>query len=186
MKLGTKFMIYIVILIIAVGIWGYITSSLPAPLPAWHRTSPGAATTSPNTPAEQGPTASVGKSFTFGHLQYVIEKTERSGDITQGSTSLKSAGSFFLVYLTARNQGKQPVSLAPADFALEDSQGREFTLNREATKLAGQVSETGDFLGEALQPGLGRRGVLVFDVPQSASGLTLRLSNGYLDVNLGS
>jgi hypothetical protein len=106
-------------------------------------------------------------------------------ELKQGGTSLTASGSFFLVFLSVTNQGQEPLSFSPSDFSLHDQQGRKFTVHSEATKLASLTNQKSDLFSEALQPGLGRETVLVFDVPKESTGLSLRLSNGYLDVSLG-
>jgi len=179
--------LFFLVVLIGLSLWGYFTSALPAPLPAWHRAT-SVATPSPlgaSTPGAQALQAQRGRPFTFGNGLYSVEKTDRVAELKQGGTSLTASGSFFLVFLSVTNQGQEPLSFSPSDFSLHDQQGRKFTVHSEATKLASLTNQKSDLFSEALQPGLGRETVLVFDVPKESTGLSLRLSNGYLDVSLG-
>lgn len=172
--------------VIALIIYGYFTSSLPAPFPAkGERPSPGGTPTpaAGNAPA---PAAQVGRPFTFGGGLYSIDKIDRIGQLQKGSATLSAGGTFLLVFLSVENRGIEPLAFQSSDFALFDRQGRRYAAHIEATKLAGPAFQTSDLLGEAIGPGLKRQGVLAFDVPLDAGGFSFRLLNGYLDISLGS
>lgn len=182
-------MVWLLLLAIGVALflWGYFTSDLPAPLPARHRTTPVAnpSQTGTGTPGTQGLQAQAGRPFIYGNGLYSVEKTDRVAQVGQAGSSVTASGSFLLVFLSVTNQGPEPLSFSPSDFSLRDKQGRTFTIHLEATKLAVLANQRSDLFSEAIQPGLDRKIVLVFEVPKDSTGPSLRLSNGYLDVNLG-
>lgn len=180
-------LLLLIVIGVALFLWGYFTSDFPAPLPARHRATSAAmpSPTGTGTPGTQGLQAQPGHPFIYGNGLYTVEKMERVAQVGQGGNSVTASGSFLLVFLSVTNQGQEPLSFSPSDFSLRDKQGRTFTLHSEATKLASLANQKSDLFSEALQPGLSRETVLAFDVPKESSGLSLRLSSGYLDVNLG-
>jgi hypothetical protein len=184
MKLSTKIILVLLVVIVGFLTWGYFTSSLPAPFPARNRKTAESTSSTETTVTSPGLQLKMGTPFTYGNLQYLISKTERTTEVKQGGTTLDTSGSFILVFLTVKNSSKGPVILEPSDFALNDAEGRVYSLNLEASKLASVANEADDIFGEALQPSLGRTGVLVFDIPIDATNLSIRLFNGYLDVSL--
>jgi hypothetical protein len=184
MKLSTKIVLGLLVVVVGFLTWGYLTSSLPAPFPARHRTSAENISTSGTTDTSQILQYKEGTLFTYGNLQYLVSKTERATEVKQGNTTVKTSGSFILVFVTVKNSSKVPVVLEPSDFALIDAEGRAYSVNLGASNLSSTANEAGDMFGEALQPSLERTGVLVFDIPKDATGLSIRLYNGYLDVAL--
>lgn len=184
MKFSTVLLLILVFVIIAVFLWGYFTSQLPAPLPAWHRVS------AENRPSQsaaviQSPKAQANHLFTYGDVSYLISRVDRTEELKYANTSFMTSGSFVVLSISVTNQGVEPVFLQPSDFALYDSQGQQFAIHEEGTKLAATIYQKIDLFGEALQPGLGSDGILVFEVPKAAAGFFLRLSKGYLDADLG-
>ena len=184
MRLSSKIMIFLAVAIIAVFVWGYFTNDLPAPLPSFKprtTTTIPVATTTTTTAAE----FQLNKPFTFGSAQYTITKIDLINELKSGTTTTTTTGSYVLVFLAVLDEGMTPLTLNPSDFTLIDNKGRIFTLNQEATRIASVSNGKGNLLTESLQPGLSKEGVLTFDVPKDASGFSMRLSNGYVNVNLG-
>jgi hypothetical protein len=175
-------MLVLFVAIVGLIAWGYFTSSLPAPFPTMHRTT-AAETSSPS--QGQLPTASPGKPFAYGSVLYTVGSISKSADIKQGTASFQAVGTFVQVPLTLANESKAPVTFTASDFVLHDSQGQVFSLHSGATVLACAAPGKTDLFAEALQPGLGIQVVLVFDVPKQVSGFDLRISRGFMDVNLG-
>ena len=122
--------------------------------------------------------------FNFGSIQYTIEKVELATELKSGTNDISTTGSYVLVFLTVLDEGSAPLTLNPDDFTLIDNQGRTFTLNQEATKIAALSNNKNNILTESLQPGLSQDGIIVFEVPANTSGFSLRLSNGYVQVGL--
>jgi hypothetical protein len=183
MKWSTAVMWLLGLAIIVLCIVGYFTAAFPSPFPAWHRAT--SETPATQTSVVNQPTAQVGQPFTYGNTLYSITKIDRVAEVKDSKTTLKTTGTFIEIFLSVTNQGQEPVSFQPSDFTLIDSQGKEYTLYLNATAIATQSNNKNDLFDSALQPGLEREGVLVFETPKQATGLILRLSNGYADVSLG-
>ncbi|MDO8491382.1 MAG: DUF4352 domain-containing protein [Dehalococcoidia bacterium] len=133
----------------------------------------------------QPASANIGQAIGFGDWGYRVSSLERRDKLETESKALLPDGSFVIVHLTVTNNGKEPRSLAAGDFALVDGLGRRYGVDTDATDLAGVALNKSKLLGAAIQPGLSKGSVLVFDVPGDAKGLSFRLFQGYLDVNLG-
>ena len=183
MRTSSKIMILLSIAIIAVFTWGYFTNDLPAPLPSYkpRTTTTAPITTSTTTTSE----FQLNKPFTFGNAQYTITKIELVSELQSGTTTVTTTGSYLLVFLTVLDEGTEPLTLNPGDFTIIDNKGRTFTLNQEATRIAALSNKKSNILTESLQPGLSQEGIIAFEVPANTSGIALRLSNGYVQVNLG-
>ena len=181
MKFSSWMLLISGLAIVGVAIWGYYTSSFPAPLPARNR----AVQESKTTPASEATPVQpqMDRAFVFGDVEYTVSKVERSATVSKPGVSITAMGSFVQISFTVKNLGDAPVVLPAADFALYDSQGRGYSVHQAATAAAAE--EPVAFFSEALQPGLTRTGVIVFEVPENASGLRLRLLNGYTEVDLG-
>lgn len=109
---------------------------------------------------------------TLDQMRYAVTGHERIRQIRYGTGEAQASGQFVVITLAVRNLGSQPQFLMPSRFTLGDAAGRTYT-----SSFAGETAElfrTGrSLMLEPLQPGLDRRGELVFDVPAAAKGLTL-------------
>ncbi len=86
--------------------------------------------------------------------------------------------------MTVRNDSEASVSLA-GRLQLLDVQGRIFSPDAEATAAVALRDESRrDGLVVDLQPGLETDLVVVFQVPEQDERFRLRLSGGYVDVEL--
>ncbi len=173
-----------VLAVIIVLFWGWFTSQLPEPLPVRNRGGTQLAPSGTSIPA-QGTGVQASRPFTYGNAIYSITDISTVTEVKAGRTSLTSTGSFVVLLLTINNQGDEPIILHPSDFILHDMQNRRFTVNVAATSIAESANRRSGLFNEAVQPGMGRQGVLVFEVPRDDRGFSLRLANGFLDVNLG-
>ena len=127
----------------------------------------------------------IGKAVGYGDWGYRVASLERRDKFEQADKQAVPAGVFLVINLTVTNNGKEPRSLSATDFALIDSQGRRYGVDGEATELAAGVLNKNRRLGIAVQPGLTKDSAVVFDIPRDAKGLSFRLFQGYLDVDLG-
>jgi hypothetical protein len=192
MSFTSKAMIVIAVLCIGSMLWAYFTDQLPGPLPKFHtasNTKPGVTTTT-NSAVPSGITTTAypaSQPFDFGAAQYTLGKISVSGDdLRSGTLTATTSGSFVLVDLTVLDRGSAPLVLDAADFTLYDSKGNLYTVNENATNIASlSTANRKNLLTEPLQPGLSRDGIIVFEVPKDASGFTLRVANGYVDISLG-
>ena len=124
------------------------------------------------------------QAFQFGDLRVVVTDLRLSTMVSEGRDTVEAIEQFASVLLTVRNTGTTPVSLAGA-LLLIDEEGRTFTPNVMATAAVALRDDSRfDGLSFELQPSIATNLVVVFDVPQEASGLRLRLLGGYVDVDL--
>jgi hypothetical protein len=111
---------------------------------------------------------------TLAKVRYAVTGHERTRVIRYGTGETTATGQFVVLNLAVRNIGGQPEVLMPSRFLLVDAAGRQYS-----SSFAGETAmlfRTGQSLMlEALQPGLERRGELVFDVPATAGGLRLTI-----------
>jgi hypothetical protein len=111
---------------------------------------------------------------TVDKLRFAVTSHERMRVIRYSTGETTASGQFVLLKLAVRNIGSQPELLMPSRFTLIDGAGRRYT-----SSFAGETAvlfRTGQSLMlEPLQPGLERRGELVFDVPATAGRLRLAI-----------
>jgi hypothetical protein len=111
---------------------------------------------------------------TVDHVRFAVTSHERTRLIRYGTGETAASGQFVVLNLAVRNIGTQPELLMPSRFVLIDAAGRTYS-----SSFAGETAQlfrTGHSLMlEPLQPGLERRGELVFDVPATASRLRLAI-----------
>ncbi len=93
----------------------------------------------------------------------------------------KAQGIFKVVEVSLTNNQKDAITIDANSFKLVDDKGREFTYSTEAqTALAMENGGNMDFFLKKLNPGLTQTGKIVFDVPQDATGLTMKARGGML------
>lgn len=93
----------------------------------------------------------------------------------------KAQGIFKVVEIALTNNQKDAITIDANSFKLVDDKGREFTYSTEAqTALAMENGGNMDFFLKKLNPGLTQTGKIVFDVPQDATGLTMKARGGML------
>lgn len=177
-RLQRFFFIGIIVAIVALAIYGYFTDQLP-----FLRRPGGAVPSTPLATGVQGEgiRATTGQQFTFGAGTYSVTQVDRLSEAARGRPAPK--GVFVVVQVAVRNLGRDPLTFGPGSFELFDRNGRRFTVDAEATKSS-TTADRLDLAQTTIQPGLGGNGVLVFDVAPDATGLVLRLTQGYQDVVL--
>lgn len=122
--------------------------------------------------------------FQFGDLRLIITDLRLSNVVSEGRDEVTAIERFASVRLTVRNSGRAPLSLADA-LQLLDDEGRLFRPNAAASAAAALRSDgVGDALSVALQPGITTELIVVFEVPNGAEGFRLRVSGGFVDVEL--
>ena len=125
-----------------------------------------------------------GEPFQFGDLRLAVTSIRRSAVVSEGRDTVEAIEQFATVLLTVRNDSEASVSLA-GRLQLLDVQGRIFSPDAEATAAVALRDESRrDGLVVDLQPGLETDLVVVFQVPEQDERFRLRLSGGYVDVEL--
>jgi hypothetical protein len=167
----------IVVAIVVLAIYGYVTGQLPG-----QRSRPLDGVLGP----ASTPTLTrqmIGKSFVFGDVTYTVSGVERLQEFRRGATVARPLGTFVVVTLAARNTGHEPVLLGRDAFVLVDRQGRRYLPRADVMEALQRNNDEGAWT-DVLSPGLAEQGVLVFDVPADATGLSLRILKGYEEVGL--
>jgi hypothetical protein len=124
------------------------------------------------------------EAFQVGDLRLLITESRRGSLVGENRDNVNALGQFVVISLTARNTGATPVLLGER-VSLLDAARRSYSPVPEASATAAlrdPVLE--DALAVELQPGLTVDLVVVFDVPEGADGLLLRVVGGFVDVAL--
>lgn len=130
--------------------------STPEPTPA--------PTAQPTATPESGTSHAIGESFQVGSgaqaIQYTVASASTTDHVGQGSFGEDADGTFVVVELQMTNVGDESLDLSTTPFRLVDSQGREFEVDTDALIYLDDA-----IVFEQLNPGLEKRGLIVFDVP---------------------
>jgi hypothetical protein len=116
-------------------------------------------------------TAKVGQTVADGDLSFTVTKVEERRRVGSSSLGTDAQGVFKLVHVRVRNSGGDAESFSSSRQTLYDHSGREF----DADVSAAIYLRDSKSLYEKINPGNTVTGVLVFDVPASATGLVVEL-----------
>lgn len=133
-------------------------SSAAPPEPA------GAAASAGTAKATKKPVNGIGREYRDGKFAFTVTRIKKGvhhvGDQYFGKTA---QGQYVEIYVTVRNIGDEARTFDSGSQKLNDTRGREFSADSEATIAMGDESKA--FL-EDINPGNGVHGILVFDVPR--------------------
>lgn len=121
--------------------------------------------------ADAAATAKVGQTVADGDLSFTVTKVEERRRVGSGSLGEDAQGVFKLVHVRVRNGGSDTEAFSSSRQTLRDHSGREF----DASASAAIYLRDSNSLYEKINPGNTVTGVLVFDVPASATGLVVEL-----------
>jgi hypothetical protein len=138
------------------------------------------------TPGVEEPREVPRQEFVFGSVTYQVTDQRDEESLGEGSTGVTAKGRFHIVILHVRNDAPEPLQFGADSFALFDERGRRFSANEEASAAAATDLDAEDPFGEPLQPGLTAAWAIAFDVPDDAQKLILRISQGYVEVDLSA
>jgi hypothetical protein len=116
-------------------------------------------------------TAKVGQQVADGDMVFTVTKVEERRRVGSGSLGEDAQGVFKLVHVRVRNGGSDTEAFSSSRQTLYDHSGREF----EADASAAIYLRDSNSLYEKINPGNTVQGVLIFDVPASATGLVVEL-----------
>ena len=123
-----------------------------------------------------GSSAFGGRKLSAGNWAYVVTKTEARKTVTWSDGKADAKGTWFLVYLTLINIGKQDFGIAAQDFALADGRGVTYAADIGATpEYAGSLNLTALRVAEQHPPGVPVQTLIMFDIDPATSGLSLVL-----------
>ena len=131
-----------------------------------------------------GSLVALAEAFQVGDLRLLVTERRFGSQVGENRDGVNAQGRFVVIALTARNVGVDPIMLGDR-VQLFDDLGRSYSPVPEASATAAMRNpEREDGLAVELQPGLTVDFVLVFDVPEEAKGLRLRMGGGFADVDL--
>lgn len=132
-------------------------------------------TTSPSPSAKEAPeikTYDEGEAISIGYTFYEVRRSWWSSKLSDNRyLNRKPDASFLFVELAVRNEDAKPRSIP--SFKLIDYGGAEYKTSSHAWAVEGSIG-----ILESLNPGVEKRGFIVFDVPDNIR-YRLKLSGGY-------
>jgi len=121
----------------------------------------------------------VGTTVKSDDLEFTVQKVERHASVGNKYSKADANGEFVVVFLKVKNTASSPQMFDGSTMRIKDSKDREFSKSNEGD-VAYSLGNGGklNFFLEQMQPDLEKSGVVVFDVPKGAEGLTLKLPSG--------
>jgi hypothetical protein len=178
--------LFIVLAIVGLGVYGYFTTPLPFGLSSVIRT-PGGSNTGGQSPTTIGVAAgtrtAAGLPLVLGSTNVVIQAVQRNQDLATGGRN-GPPGSFTLVQIELQNGGSEPLTPQSADFRLVDDRGRLYAVDLEATKSVNVATKHRIVFDLSVPPGGRLTTLLAFETAPDANALTLRVRLGYGEVEL--
>ncbi len=182
-RLSTRLLIAGVVVL--VGLVGYAAITRDLPFVPDDK-SPGGVQAPDITPGA-GPARQVPQQeFVFGSVTYQVTDQRDEGSLGEGTAKVNAKGRFHVIILNVRNDAPAPLHFGVDAFALFDEQGRRYSANDLASAAAAQQFSAEDPFGQPLQPGLTAAWAIAFDLPDDAQKLVLRISEGFIEVDLSS
>jgi len=127
-----------------------------------------------STPTPSSLTHSIGEAFTVGSggqsIEYTVSSAEESDAIGSGQFAEEADGVFIVVEMEMTNVADESVDISSNMYQLVDSESREYDTDSEAMARAED-----SILFEQLDPGVTKRGVVIYDVPTDQTGRQLRV-----------
>lgn len=171
---------------IGVGVYAYFTTPLPLGLNSVIRT-PGGDLNLPPTPlpvpTAVGERTAAGQALVLGALRVTAQSVLTNQDLAANNRG-GPPGSFVLVDLVLQNSGTSPVTPKPTDFQLVDGAGRVYAVDVEATRSANVSARRRVIFDASVPPTSTVETVLAFETPPNPTGLVLRVTTGYGDLEL--
>ncbi len=154
--------------------------STVSPAPATAAASPGSSSPSvtPTTPTTSSPgTASASASsagiasVTVDDLMFTVLSVE-TRDLIKGRNGIDSKGHWLAVRIRVTNRGKSGIAVNNTTFELDAKGGKSYQTDDPAMFQSG---ESDALVGEDIRPDASAEGVLLFSVPKTASGFSLKV-----------
>lgn len=123
----------------------------------------------------------LGESGRVGPIDFAVDDVNYPTEVPGGVAVER----FGVVRLRAVNRGGSPLLLGPEMIQIVSSDGRSFAADAELSLSAAEVVAGAVAPPTTLQPGLAMNLVVVFQLPNSAGGLNLRLHGAWVDFALG-
>ncbi len=133
-------------------------------------------TQAPSAQASEDVRLKIGDTITLKDFKYKVLGVSKSKSVGSEFASKTANGIFLILEIEAENFKKDSEILTYGNFKVKDSKNREFDVDTSATIYTG----SGIFV-DRLQPGIPKRGQLVFEVPNDETiEFRVRISEGLI------
>ena len=130
-------------------------------------------------PVKTEPAYKMNEWFTCGDFRYCFTGVQKAKQIgTEYNNEKPSEGAvFLLVFFTEENMDKKTKTVSNDRFWIIDSQDREFRASSKGSlTLAVQYKQ--EWLMSEIQPGIKHKAVTLFEIPEDATGLKIKIPAG--------
>ena len=128
-----------------------------------------------------GAPVAYGESGRVGAIDFTVDEVDYPTEVAGGGIAVERFG---FVRLRAVNRSDSPVLLAPRMLQIAASDGRRFAADAELSLGAAAAVPGAVAPPATLQPGLATNVIAVFQLPNDAGGLVLRLHGAWVDFDL--
>ncbi|MEK4538102.1 DUF4352 domain-containing protein [Peribacillus sp. FSL K6-1552] len=122
----------------------------------------------------------IGDKVKVGKLAYKITNAESMTEIKSNNEFIESAktdGQFLVIDIEAFNNDKEARMVDSSMFKVKDNQGREFEPSNDSDVMM-VLEETMDLFLQDINPGISKKGKLVFELPKDSSTYSIEVSSG--------
>jgi hypothetical protein len=186
-RLPPSAILLVIVLIIGLAVYGYLTTPLPFGLSGVIRTPGGAAAVGGAPPGAAVPAAGVraaaGQPLQLGALTVTVGAVTHDSDLAANGRG-GPVGTFTVLTLTLQNAGSQPVVPQLASFTLLDDKGRVYAPDADATHAANLALKLRSVDTATVPPGGQLQSALAFETAADAANLVLHVTLGYGEVAL--
>ncbi|MGM7637143.1 DUF4352 domain-containing protein [Bacillus sp. Hm123] len=134
-----------------------------------------------DTKDKESKTFNVGDEVKVGELAYKVTNVTATNEIKSDNQFIESAktdGQFILVDIEAVNNDKKARMVDSNMFKVKDNSGREFEPTSDSEVMMA-VEGAMDFFLQDINPGISKKGKVVFELPQDSSSYSLEVSSGF-------
>lgn len=122
----------------------------------------------------------IGDSVEVGNMVYKVWNAETAEKLTSRNDMIRpvaTEGKFLVIDMEIYNNGKKNMTIDNRLFKVRDGMGREYESSVDMDVLL-LLKEHGDLYFKDINPGISKRGKLVFELPKDAENYTLAVSGG--------
>ncbi len=123
-----------------------------------------------NKEEEQNYNHQLDETLKVGNIAYKVTNLRTREVIGDSYLQETASGEYVLVDLWVRNDADEPVWFTNSNIVIEDSQGREYSIDSSSFMMLENT-----FAFEQLQPGLEESGTLLYDVPEDQEERKLKI-----------
>ena len=120
-----------------------------------------------------------GESKQLGDVKWQVVSVLKTQEIGAADSGLKAKDWFMVVDLYLTNGAEEKIAFDPATVSLVDGKDKEYSLNKQATDKQLKIQanpKTASMFSGTIEPKQSKRLVGVYDIPQTATTMRLRVS----------